>query len=99
MKLLFPNKEILNFTEDKLNEMDIQAEKISLIKWLTEVKDDRIIRQFISLQKTNQEKINPISLAQKSALDKGLKSIAEGKVHSHDSVINSAKNKYPELFK
>ena len=39
------------------------------------------------------------AMAEKSAVDQGLKSISEGKVHTHESVMESTKEKYPNLFK
>ncbi len=80
--------------------MDIQADKLNLIEWIAGINDTRIIRQFKCLQKSTQEQINiSLTLAEKSAIDKGLKSIAEGKVHTHESVTQSTKEKYPALFK
>ena len=80
--------------------MDIQADKLSIIEWIAGINDSRIIRQFKSLQKSNQEQASfPLSSAEKSAIDKGLKSIEEGKVHTHESVMESTKEKYPNLFK
>ena len=80
--------------------MDIQADKLSLIKWLAGINDSRIIRQFKSLQKSSQEQVN-VSLTpeEKSAIDQGLKSIAEGRVHTHKSIMQSTREKYPNLFK
>ena len=81
-------------------QMDIQADKLSLIEWIAGINDSRIIRQFKSLQKSNQEQVNvSLNSAEKSAIDQGLKSIAEEKVHSHESVMKSTKEKYPNLFK
>ena len=81
-------------------QMDIQADKLSLIEWIAGINDSRIIRQFKSLQKSNQEQVNiSLSSAEKSAIDQGLKSIAKGKVHTHESVMQSTKEKYPNLFK
>ncbi len=80
--------------------MDIQAEKLRLIEWLAGINDYRIIKQFKALKKSNQEQIDtPLTSAEKSAIDQGLKSIADGKVHTHESVIKSTKEKYPNLFK
>ena len=79
--------------------MDIKEEKLELIQWLAGINDSRIIRQFKSLQQSNQEQVNTsLTPAEKSAIDQGLKSIAEGKVHTHESVMQSTKKKFPELF-
>jgi len=80
-------------------QMDIQADKLSLIEWIAGINDSRIIRQFKSLQKSNMEQVDAsLSPSEKSAVDQGLKSIAEGKVHTHESVMKSTKEKYPNLF-
>lgn len=80
--------------------MDIKAEKLSLIEWLAGVEDSRVIKQFIALQKSNQDYINRnLTSQEKLAIDKGLQSIEEGKVKSHSSVTESTKKKYPNLFK
>ena len=76
--------------------MDIQADKLDLIEWLAGVNDIKVIRQFKNLQKSN-EQIN-LTPAEKQAIGQGLKSIAEGKTHSHESVIESTKEKFPNLF-
>lgn len=84
--------------KESISIMDIQADKLSLIEWLAGINDSRIIRQFKSLQKSNQEQIELTSV-EKSAIDQGLKSIANGQVHSQDSVMRSTREKYPKLFK
>ena len=78
--------------------MDIQAEKLQLIEWLAGINGSRVIRQFKSLQKSNQKQIDLTSV-EKSAIDQGLKSIAEGKIHTNESVMESTREKYPNLFK
>ena len=77
--------------------MDIQADKLNLIEWIAGINDSRIIRQFKSLQKSNQE--HSLTSEEKSAIEEGLKSIEEGKVHTHESVMESTMEKYPNLFK
>jgi len=79
--------------------MDVQAEKLSLIEWITKIDDEHIIRQIRALQNANQNYLPDLSNEEKLAIDIGLKSIEEGKVHSHESVMKSTKEKYPQLFK
>ncbi len=78
--------------------MDIQAEKLNIIEWLAGINDSKIIRQFKSLQKSNQKQAD-LTISEKSGIDNGLNSIAEGKVHTHESVMESTREKYPNLFK
>ena len=90
----------LTLHKQKRTNMDIQTEKLHLIEWLARTNDNQIIRQLISFQKSSQEQIsNTLTSAEKIAVNQGLKSIAEGKVHTHESVMESTKEKYPNLFK
>jgi hypothetical protein len=80
--------------------MDITHNKLKLIEWLAGIDDIRIIKQIEVLKNLSSENEHQsISIAEKSAIDKGLKSIEEGNVHSDDSVKEAIKNKYPHLFK
>ena len=68
--------------------MDIQAEKLNLIKWLAEINDLEVIKQFKTLQKSSLEKGAIILTdAEKSAIDQGLKSIEEDRVQSHENYL------------
>ena len=78
--------------------MDIEAEKLSIIEWLAGINDSKIIRKFKSLQKSNQKQAE-LTIAEKSAIDQGLNSIAKGYVHTHESVMESTREKYPNFFK
>jgi predicted transcriptional regulator len=88
------------FGNQFLSKMNIQAEKLDIIKWLAGINDSRIIKQFMLLKKSNQEML-PISLSQgeKDAIDKGLKSLNEGHLTSHEEVKEITQKKYPHLFK
>ena len=80
--------------------MDIQAEKLNLIKWLAEINDLEVIKQFKTLQKSSLEKGAIILTdAEKSAIDQGLISIEEDRAQSHERVVEMTKSKYPSLFK
>ncbi len=80
--------------------MDIQAEKLSLIQWLAGINDIRIIKQFKSLQQSSEaEGSVTLSDAEKSAIDEGLQSIQKGHIQSHEAVMKTTKEKYPNLFK
>jgi hypothetical protein len=80
--------------------MDIQAEKLSLIEWLAGIDDNRIIKQFKILQKASQEQIETqLTADEKKSIDKGLSAISKGNVHLTESVKESTKKKYPQLFK
>ncbi len=78
--------------------MNIEAEKLDLIQWLAQIEDSRIIKQFMLLRRSTEE-TNPVtlSLEEKDAIDKGLKSISEGRYKSHLEVKEESKKKYPNL--
>ena len=80
--------------------MDVKKEKSDLIKWLSEINDRKVIKQFVALRNANMaafgDKLTP---SQKEAIEKGLKSIDEGKTITHDKVMKMTKTRYPGLFK
>lgn len=80
--------------------MDIQEEKINLILWLSKINDTKVINQIKAIQIENEESdIYYLSSDEKRAIEKGLKQIEEGKVKSHDTVMDSVKATFPTLFK
>lgn len=68
--------------------MDIQVEKLNLIKWITEVEEPPVIEQFIAL-KNEQKKDwwNEISNNEKVEIDRGLAEADKGDILSHEEVI------------
>ncbi|SNT10730.1 hypothetical protein SAMN05421640_2306 [Ekhidna lutea] len=79
--------------------MNIQSQKNDLIQWLSDLEDPKTIDLLssIKLSDINQKKVS-ISKEQKDAIDTGLKSIAKGKVKSHNQVRSETKSKFPNLF-
>jgi predicted transcriptional regulator len=80
--------------------MNIEAEKLDLIKWLAQIDDSKIIKQFMLIKKSNEE-TGAVSLSQeeKEAINKGLKSISEGHHRTHVEVKEESKKKYPNLYR
>ncbi|HPH46530.1 MAG TPA: hypothetical protein PLJ60_02815 [Chryseolinea sp.] len=80
--------------------MDIQAEKLDLIKWLEGINDSNIIRQ-VSALRMSTEKVSTVKLskAEKEAIDEGLQSIKQGNYKSHKEVMEITHKKFPQLFK
>jgi hypothetical protein len=80
--------------------MDLQAAKSDIIQWLTKVNDKNVIKQFMLLKKSNEERdsVN-LSAIEKEAITKGLDSIKEGRSELHDKVMETTRAKYSELFK
>lgn len=80
--------------------MDIQVEKLNLIAWLTGISNSDVIRQLKILQKAKQEKTAiKLTKAERAAVDKGLRSLKEGRVHSHEQVMKATAKKFPRLVK
>ncbi|MCG8322759.1 MAG: hypothetical protein MI921_24875 [Cytophagales bacterium] len=80
--------------------MDIQSEKLNLIRWLAGIEDIKLIHQLKVWQRSTEGKeTTTLTEAEKSAIDQGLKSIKQGRVKSDDQVKQSTQDKYPDLFK
>ena len=66
--------------------MNIQAEKLRLIEWIARIRDEKIIKKLVSIQKdtaSDSDWWDEISVPDRKAIDKGLQDIIEGKVHPH----------------
>lgn len=80
--------------------MNIQSEKLNLIQWLASINDSKVIKQFMLLKRSNEERTSiDLSQAEKGAIDKGLESIAAGRVKMHEEVSETTQKKFPQLFK
>lgn len=68
--------------------MDIQAEKLSLIKWLTEVTEPSVIKRFIALKNSEAldwwDEIHP---NEKAEIEKGLAEADRGELIPHKEVM------------
>ncbi|MDZ4845410.1 MAG: hypothetical protein SH857_07675 [Chitinophagales bacterium] len=85
---------------DKQADMDIQVEKLNLIAWLTGINDSDVIRQLKILQRYKPKKsVIKFTKAEKAAIDKGLRSLKEGRVQSHEQVMKATAKKFPGLIK
>lgn len=68
--------------------MDIQAEKLNLIKWLTEVTEPSVIKRFIALK--NNESFDwwdEIGEDEKAEIKEGLAQADRGEVIPHKEVM------------
>jgi predicted transcriptional regulator len=69
--------------------MNIQAEKLSLIKWLTSVEEPSVIQQFITLK--NQQRKDwwdNISDEELAEIEEGLAQADNGEVAAHEEVMS-----------
>ena len=68
--------------------MDIQAEKLNLIKWLAEVKEPSIIERFIALKNDQQmDWWDQIDTDEKAEIEEGLRQADKGEVFTHEEVM------------
>jgi len=69
--------------------MDIQAEKLNLIKWLTEVTEPSVIKRFIALKNDQPaDWWDQISEEEKAEIEEGLAEAERGDVLSHEEVMS-----------
>ncbi len=69
--------------------MDIQIEKLNLIKWLTDVQEPSVIERFIALKNDQQgDWWEQISEDEKSEIEEGLAQADKGEVFSHEEVMS-----------
>lgn len=69
----------------KLNDLNVEKEKLAIIKWVTSLKDDSAIEK-LRMLRSNPKKNdwwNEISEEEKTAIDKGLDDIKAGRVKPH----------------
>ncbi len=68
--------------------MNIQAEKLNLIKWLTEVEEPSVIEQFIALKNEQQKDWwDEISENEKAEIEEGLAEADRGDTLPHEEVM------------
>ncbi|TSJ44023.1 hypothetical protein FO440_07560 [Mucilaginibacter corticis] len=68
--------------------MDIQAEKLDLIRWLTEVTEPSVIKSFIALKEKEQNDWwDDISEIEKEQIAEGLAQADRGEVIPHKEVM------------
>ncbi len=73
--------------------MDIQAIKIDLIHWLTELQDPDILQQLNTI-KSGQDWWDQISEEERSAIDEGIAELDRGEGIPHEEVVRRVKDKF-----
>jgi len=75
--------------------MDLQAEKIELMKLLLETDSEEIIAQIKSVFKREEyDFYDDLPEHVKESIQRGLDDVKEGKVRDHESVMHDIKVKY-----
>jgi hypothetical protein len=78
--------------------VNIETEKLSLIKWLEGIENSEIINQLLLLKQATENTF-PVTALEKEWIDKGIKAIEEGRIKTHEQVNELAAKKYPSLVK
>jgi hypothetical protein len=68
--------------------MDIQAEKLDLIKWITQLNDLKVINEIKALRKENADWWDELSIEERSEVELGLEQADQGKVKPHEEVMS-----------
>jgi predicted transcriptional regulator len=69
--------------------MNIQAEKLGLIEWITRLNDSAVIEKIVRIKNDYLKSADwwdDISPEEQASIERGLKDIAEGKTHPHEEV-------------
>lgn len=65
--------------------MNIYAEKIKLIEWITQINDTMLLQKLLDFQsKTHADWWHDLSLHERDEIELGLKDIEEGNIVEHD---------------
>lgn len=68
--------------------MNIQAEKLDLIEWISKLNDAEVLNHLTTLKKdysSSNDWWDALNNEEKDSIDRGLKDLEEGRFHSHDS--------------
>lgn len=67
--------------------MDIQAEKISLIKWIAGLSDETLIAKLKTLRGEKTDWLDEISTETKADIAAGLDELDRGEKHTYENVM------------
>ena len=79
-----------------VNTQQIQADKLNIINWITQLQDDVIVEKIKSLMSASD--ICLLTYEQKEAIDDALISIKTKGTIPHNIVVEETKKRYPHLF-
>lgn len=69
--------------------MDIQTEKLSLIKWLTELSEPSVIKRLVAFKKEQEaDWWDKISEEEKKEIEEGILQADSGELFSHEDVMS-----------
>ena len=76
----------------KDNRMDIQAKKLSLIEWLLNLQDEKVLNQIENL-KAGTDFWDELTESEKEEINKGIEELDRGEKHSYEAVISNHRKK------
>ena len=76
--------------------MDIQAEKLQLISWLSSLNNPDIIKQLVAIKEKQPDWWDEISEAERSDIKEGLDQADRGLVVPHQLVMEKYKHGIPD---
>ena len=80
--------------------MDVHALKLQFIEQYLKVNDESIIKKlYNTLNEEISNKRIPLSSEEKTAINKGLDDVKNGRVFTGDQVRDKLRKKYPNLIK
>ena len=88
---------VITFIKQKqmIEDMDIRAEKLSLLEWLAGLNDPKTLKEFISLKKSREaDWWDEISEEERLAINEGLAQLDRGEGIAHDQVMKEVREKY-----
>ncbi|RVU01989.1 hypothetical protein EOD41_08535 [Mucilaginibacter limnophilus] len=74
--------------------MDLQAEKIELVKLLLEVEDEQTLNEIKAVLHHDYDFYDDLPEAVKDSIEQALEDVEKGNVRSHEEVIKEMKSKY-----
>ena len=77
---------MINFVKNDI--MNIQTEKLGLIEWISKLNDSSIIEKLKSIKEDysrSRDWWDSLNKEELDSIERGLKDLKEGKVHSHET--------------
>lgn len=68
--------------------MNIQAEKLNLIEWISKLRDTSVIdklREIKNEYANSEDQLGVLKKEELESIDRGLKDFDEGRIHSHET--------------
>lgn len=94
---------IVKFVEDKsftiMNTAELKLDLFRRLDSLDNSKLEHVYNKIISLINADTSKKEALSPELKAALDEAIVASKEGRVYSHEEVMQQTKEKYPNLFR